>query len=115
MAYNDVVGSTDSMGNNSWTSPEAVPASERTMMEPILDVRGRFISASVLNERIKVRQARQQNDHLLRRIEMEQRRVDAAKFLVEAKMGVWDEKELPSFKILKRRWDNQAFHYGPNE
>lgn len=115
MAYRDVVDSTNSDRNYRRDADEGVPASERTIMEPVLDVTGKFISASVLQQKLKVRHAREQNDHLLRRIEMEERRVDAAKFLIEAKMGLWNEKELPSFRIMKRKWDNQSFHYGPNE
>ena len=83
-------------------------------LEPILDVRGRFISASTLQEKIRVRQAREQNSHLLKRIAMEERKVDAAKFLIEAKMGLWNERHVPSFAIRKRSWDNEAFHFGPN-
>lgn len=81
-------------------------------LEPILDVRGRFITASVLQERIKVRHAREQNQHLMQRIAIEERKVDAAKFLIEAKMGLWND--VPSFAIKKQSWDNEAFHFGPN-
>ncbi len=39
------------------------------------------------------------------------RKMDAAKFLDEAKRGLWDDPKVPSFQILKRSYDNQAFHF----
>lgn len=39
------------------------------------------------------------------------RKMDAAKFLDEAKRGLWNDPKEPSFQILKRVYDNQAFHF----
>jgi len=44
------------------------------------------------------------------------RKMDAAKFLDEAKLGLWDNRVAPpSFKLLKRSYDNQAFHFKDEE
>ncbi len=43
------------------------------------------------------------------------RKMDAAKFLDEAKRGLWDDPYVPSFQILKRTYDNQAFHFKDEE
>ncbi len=73
-------------------------------MPPILNVTGGFITARI---------AMQQNERLARKM-------DAAKFLDEANEGLWDltwcmdeesKAKEPSFKIRKRQWDNQAFHF----
>ena len=39
------------------------------------------------------------------------KKLDAAKFLDEAKRGLWNDPKVPSFRILKRVYDNQAFHF----
>ncbi len=39
------------------------------------------------------------------------KKMDAAKFLDEAKRGLWNDPTVPSFQILKRSYDSQAFHF----
>ena len=62
---------------------------------PCLNVKGGFITA-----------LEQKKQQLLSDIEREERRVDAAKLLIEMKMGVWVTHE-----ENERYWKNQAFHF----
>lgn len=94
-----MVDNTDSYCSDSGTPLKALPPRERPM-KPCFNIRGRCVIA------------REQSDHLLQRIEMQERRADAAKFLVEAKMGFWEDEE--PYSVRKRRFDNQSFHFGPN-
>ncbi len=72
-------------------------------MPPILTVEGDFISAKAeMKNRLRI--IGQQNERLARKM-------DAAKFLDEAKRGLWNDPKVPSFQILKRSYDNQAFHF----
>ena len=76
-------------------------------MPPILTVKGDFISAKEeMKKRLEIIQ--RQNERLGRKI-------DAAKFLDEAKRGLWNDPKVPSFQILKRSYDSQAFHFKDEE
>ncbi len=85
--------------NNPYNGTDFCPAGAvlgREYLEPCLDTQGRIIAARV-NERLA-------------------RKMDAAKFLDEAKLGLWDNRVAPpSFKLLKRSYDNQAFHFKDEE
>ena len=41
--------------------------------------------------------------------------LDAAKFLDEAKRGLWNDPKVPSFQVLKRVYESQAFHFRDEE
>jgi len=81
--------------------PKKIPRHQESMI-PCLDASGHFITA---NEARRITIAAQQSERILRKL-------DAAKFLDEAKLGLWDNAVAPpSFKLLKRSYDNQAFHF----
>lgn len=63
--------------------------------EPILDVEGNFITAK---------------QKLLSDIEMKERQVDAAKFLIEAKMNLWYVNE--DYGYWRFRDDSKFWHFG---
>ncbi len=83
-------------------------------MEPILDVSGHFITANQFRLKDTVAKVKFKNTArkiVQRNNERLARKMDAAKFLDEAKRGLWNDPKVPSFQILKRSYDNQAFHF----
>jgi len=93
-------------GQEQVTAPEYMP--------PILDISGHFISANQF--RLKEREEKKRfktsaMEIAARNNERLARKMDAAKFLDEAKRGLWNDPKVPNFQILKRSYDNQAFHF----
>jgi len=85
--------------------PKKIPRHHESML-PCLDTSGNFITA---NEARRISIAAEQNERIFRQ-------KDAAKFLDEAKRGLWDDDPgVPSFAVLKRTYDNQAFHFRDEE
>ncbi len=90
------------------------PVASPDYMAPILDVSGHFITANQFRLKTTIQKkhfrasalriAKRNNERLARKM-------DAAKFLDEAKRGLWNDPKVPSFQILKRSYDNQAFHF----
>ncbi len=96
--------------------PEQVSPPE--YMAPILDVSGHFITANQFRIKELEEKARFKGAALkiaIRNNERLARKMDAAKFLDEAKRGLWNDPKVPSFQILKRSYDNQAFHFKDKE
>lgn len=88
---------------------------DKSCLPPILkctpvNTKARFITASELKTQ---EIARQQNDRYARKM-------DAAKILIEARMGLYDEDftllpidvaNIMSHAEKRKRWQNQAFHF----
>lgn len=93
-------------------------------MPPCLDTDGHFITA---NTALKLQALRLQKlcppdeiidqklKILLRTNERLTRKMDAAKFLDEVKQGLWNDPDVPSFRILKDKYDNEAWHFRGEE
>ncbi len=80
--------------------PKKIPRHHESLL-PCLDTSGNFITA---NEARRIDIAARNNERLLRKM-------DAAKFLDEVRLGLWNDPEVPSFKILKDKYENQAWHF----
>ncbi len=81
---------------------------DRKYLPPILDVSGKFIVAPDFTTALV---AKRTNERLARKM-------DAAKLLDELERGLWyfDEPGCePSFRIRKRLWKNQEFHFRDEE
>ena len=87
-----------------------VTASE--FMAPVLDVNGKLIKGSSLDKRLTI---------IARENERMARKMDAAHILDEinrddeAIRDYYYAPKVPSFEILKRSYDNQAFHFKDEE
>ena len=77
------------------TSPSLPNFSLQKCPAPCLNVNGGFITAQ-----------EQKKQQLLSDIELEERKLDAAKLLIELKMGVWGTHE-----ENEAWWKNMAFHF----
>ena len=78
--------------------PRGMPNfSLKKCLSPILTVNGTFITARI---------ALEQNERLARR-------ADAAKFLIEAKMGLWMVNE--DYSYLKGKHNLKAFHFAEDK
>ncbi len=84
--------------------PKKIPRHHESQL-PCLDSSGNFITA---NEARRIAIAARENERLARKM-------DAAKYLDEVKRGLWNDPEVPSFQILKRSYDSQAFHFKDEE
>lgn len=92
--------------------PEQVKGGE--YLKPIIDISGHFITANQFRLKTTIQKKAFRTTAMkiaARNNERLARKMDAAQFLDEAKRGLWNDPKVPSFKILKRSYDNQAFHF----
>ncbi len=76
------------------SSPSLPNFSLQKCPAPCLNVKGGFITASTAKK------------ELLDNVEKQERRLDAAKLLIEMKMGLW-----MTYEERAAEWRNQAFHF----